>query len=93
MNQICRMMHTAKLGATIQHGRNPDPEIHVPRYIEEVDVVVAELPQRDRAILSFAYQRDINRKTLKRKSPVLHRALLRAEAKVYASLGAFRHMP
>lgn len=85
VNTICRMMHAAKLGCTPQTSRR-EPDMHVPWHIAKVDLAISGLEQRDRAVLAMVYQRDINRKTLKRKSPVLHRALLRAEARIYPYL-------
>lgn len=90
VNQICRMMYEAKLGARVQTSRRHDKseEIRVPGYIVQIDLAIAELPLRDRALLVALYQRKPvwNRKALKRKSPDLYRALLRAEFRVAASL-------
>jgi hypothetical protein len=92
VNTICRMMHAAKLGVSVQSSRR-EPEIYVPPDVEMVGNVIAELPQRERRIVSLVYQKQLNRKSLNRQSPDDYRALLRGEARVYASLGAFRHTP
>lgn len=90
-NQLCRMMYQAKLGARVQTSRRHDQseEIRVPGHIARIDLAIAELPQGDRALLVALYQRKPgwSRKALKRKSPDLYRALLRAESRVAISLG------
>jgi hypothetical protein len=93
VNQIHAMMEVAKLGVRVQHSprHNHSEEIMVPYWVLRIDHAVSRLSLRERALLVYLYQRvpGWNRKTLKRKSPVLDRALLRAEVKVARSLGAY----
>lgn len=91
INQIHALIQTAKWGVKVQttrrHTRSQD--IHVPPDIERIDVAISGLCQRDRALLVHLYQRapGWSRKALERKCPDLHRALVRAEARIASDLG------